>query len=118
MISAQIASADIPSLCERVRVLLEDDDGDGVVCDVASLVDPDAAIVDALARLQLTARRRGGQVRLRHACTDLQDLLALMGLCDVVPLCAELPLEPGGQAEEGEEPCRVEEEADPGDPIP
>jgi hypothetical protein len=36
-------------------------------------------------------------------------------LHDVVPLCAELPLEASRQAEEREQPRGVEEETDPGD---
>jgi hypothetical protein len=63
-----------------------------IVCDVGSLP-PDAAAIDTLARLQLTARRLGLEIRFRHASTELQDLLAFAGLRDV------LRLEPGGQAE-------------------
>lgn len=112
-----IARADIPALCERVRVLLTDMDADLVVCDVGALADPDAVAVDALARLQLTALRLGRRVRLRHARGDLQELPALVGLCDVLPLSAALPLDPRGQAEEREQARGVEEEADPGDPT-
>jgi hypothetical protein len=63
-----------------------------IVCDVASLA-PDAAAIDTLARLQLTARRVGLELRLRHASSELQDLLAFAGLRDV------LRLEAGGQSE-------------------
>ena len=66
-----------------------------IVCDVGALA-PDAAAVDALARLQLTARRLGCEIRLRDASVDLQDLLDFVGLRDV------LRVEPGGQAEERE----------------
>jgi hypothetical protein len=41
--------------------------------------------VDALARLQLAARRRGCQIRLRYASAELLDLVAFMGLADVLP---------------------------------
>jgi hypothetical protein len=85
------------------------------VCDVGAVFDPNLVTVDALARLQLTARRLGHRVRLRHASRELQELLALVGLRDVVPLCAGLPLEPRGQPEEREQSRGVEEEADPGD---
>ena len=57
-----------------------------MICDVSGVIDPDAVAVDALARLQLTARRLGYQIKLRSACHDLQELLALMGLRDVVPV--------------------------------
>jgi hypothetical protein len=63
-----------------------------IVCDVRA-VPPDAAAIDTLARLQLTARRVGLELRLRHASTELQDLLAFAGLRDV------LRIEARGQAE-------------------
>ena len=58
-----------------------------LVCDVGAVETPDAEIVDALARLQLSARRRGCCVYLRNASTELQDLIALMGLSQTLPLC-------------------------------
>jgi hypothetical protein len=97
-IDGRIARADIPALCERVHVLL------------------DAVTVDALARLQLTAGRLGRRIRLRDPCGELQDLLALMGLGDVL-LGAASELQPGGQAEEREQAGGVQEEADPVDPA-
>jgi hypothetical protein len=63
-----------------------------IVCDVRA-VPPDAAAIDTLARLQLNASRHGLELRLRHASTELQDLLAFAGLRDV------LRIEAGGQAE-------------------
>jgi hypothetical protein len=66
-----------------------------IVCDVGALA-PDAAAVDALARLQLTTKRLGYEIRLRNASVDLQDLLDFVGLRDV--LCVEA----AGQAEERE----------------
>jgi anti-anti-sigma regulatory factor len=117
VIRAPIARADIQGLCESIRDLLEATHPDHVVCDVGALVRPDVVVVDALARLQLTARRVGCHVCLRHASGDLREILAFMGLCDVFPLCEGLPLEPGGQAEHGKEPRGVEEKADPGDLI-
>jgi hypothetical protein len=81
---------------------------------VDALVGPDAAAVDALARLQLTAQRLGGSIRLRNACGGLQDLLDLMGLREVFPLCVGLRLEARRQAEEREQ-ARLDEEMDPAD---
>jgi ABC-type transporter Mla MlaB component len=115
-IDGRIARADIPGLCERVHALLEGCDAELVVCDVGGLVDPDAVTVDALARLQLTARRLGRRIRLRDPCGELQDLLALMGLGDVLPGAAS-ELQPGRQAEEREQAGGVQEEADPVDPA-
>ena len=74
---------DLPGLCARVCALLEGSGARVVLCDVRG-VDVDAVTVDALARLQLAARRRGCRVRLRHASTDLRELVALMGLADVL----------------------------------
>ncbi len=78
-----IAREDLPGLCERVCALLSETGADVAVCDVAT-VEPDAVTVDALARLQLAARRTGCQVRLRHASDDLRELVAFMGLADVL----------------------------------
>jgi len=115
-IGGPIARGDGPGLCERVRMLLERNDADLVVCDVGALAYPDAVTVDALARLQLTARRLGRSIGLRHASPELVELLELTGLGDVVPRCVRL-LRSQGQAEEREQPGGVEEEGHPGDPI-
>ena len=105
------ARADLPTLCERLGALLHGSDAAVAVCDVRALVEPDAVTIDALARLQLTARRAGHEVRLRHASSELQELLAFIGLNDV------LRLEPKGQSEEREQRRRVEEEAELDDPT-
>jgi hypothetical protein len=83
-IRGPIERADLPGLCERVCSLLELSGADVAVCDVYG-VEPDAVTADALARLQLAAGRRGCQVRMRNASTDLLDLLLFMGLRDVLP---------------------------------
>ena len=67
---------------------------------------PDLAVVDAIARSQLAARRRGGRIRLQLLGDELPALLELVGLRREV--C--------GQAEGGEE-VRVEEGVEPGDPV-
>ena len=79
-----IARDDLPGLCDRVCSLLEGSAGAVLLCDVAG-VEPDAVTVDALARLQLAARRRGCQVRLRGASTELLELVDFMGLKNVLP---------------------------------
>ena len=83
-IRGPIARADLPGLCARVCALLQSNDADVVVCDVHG-VEPDAVTVDALARLQLAARRHECQVRLCGASIELLELLAFMGLRDVLP---------------------------------
>jgi ABC-type transporter Mla MlaB component len=101
-------------MCERVRFLLERTDR--VICDVGAVMSPDAGTVEALARMQLTARRLGRTVKIRGACGELKDLVTLSGLSDVLP-CDELSLEVSGQAEQGKEAGGVEEEGDPADPV-
>lgn len=54
-----------------------------VFCDVTG-VPADALTVDALARLWLAARRRQCQVRLRGASPELRELVAFLGLRDVL----------------------------------
>jgi ABC-type transporter Mla MlaB component len=83
-VTGPIARADLPGLCERVCALLATSEADVALCNVSG-VRADAVTVDALARLQLAARRHGCQVRLRNASTDLLELLAFMGLSDVLP---------------------------------
>jgi ABC-type transporter Mla MlaB component len=84
-IRGPIARTDLPGLCDRVCALLEGGGGDALVqCDVAT-VDVDAVTVDALARLQLAARRHGCRVRLCNASAELLALVAFMGLEDVLP---------------------------------
>jgi STAS domain len=81
-----------------------------IVCDVGAVA-PDTGTVGALARLQLIAHRYGVDVRLRNASSELQELLAFVGLADV------LRVEPVGQAEQWEQGDRVEEERELDDPA-
>ncbi len=83
-IRGPITRADLPGLCDRVCGLLEASGADLVLCDVHG-VEPDAVTVDALARLQLAARRHGCRVRLCSTSIALRDLVAFMGLTDVLP---------------------------------
>ena len=110
-VTGAIAPADIPKLCDRIAVLIEANDCE-VVVDVGELVHPDAAAIDAVARLQLTAKRLGRPLRFKNASCELAQLLDFCGLCAAVPA---LVLEPVGQSEKREEVLGVEEEADPGD---
>jgi ABC-type transporter Mla MlaB component len=83
-ITGPIARADLPGLCTRVCALLSDSGAGVARCDVRG-IEPDAVTVDALARLQLAAQRHGCRVRLRHASRELRELVAFMGLTDVLP---------------------------------
>ncbi|MGH3931450.1 MAG: hypothetical protein ACRDTF_15940 [Pseudonocardiaceae bacterium] len=74
---------------------------------------PDLAVVDELARWQLTARRLGCSIRLRDVCGELSELLDLVGLGAAM---TGLRFEAGGQAEGGEQ-VGVEEVVMPDDPV-
>jgi hypothetical protein len=63
----------------------------------------DLATIDVLARLELAGRRLGFELRL-YPSPDLLELIDFVGLREVL-----------GQAEEREEPLRVEEEGQLGD---
>jgi ABC-type transporter Mla MlaB component len=79
-----ITRADLPGLCERVCGMLSQPGVDLALCDVTG-VDPDAVTVDALARLQLAAGRRGCRILLRNASDELCALVVFMGLQNVLP---------------------------------
>jgi ABC-type transporter Mla MlaB component len=117
VIGAPIACADVPGLCDRLRRRAAQSDAEVILCDVRGLVRPDATCVHALARLQLTARRLGRRVRLLDPPPELRDLLRFVGLDEALPATGGLRVEPVGQAEEREEPRRVEERVEPGDPA-
>jgi ABC-type transporter Mla MlaB component len=82
-IRGPIAREDLPGLCDRICALLARNGAGAAVCDVGG-VQADAVAVDALARLQLAAQRRGCQVRLHGASADLLALVELMGLTNVL----------------------------------
>ncbi|QNP67499.1 STAS domain-containing protein [Streptomyces genisteinicus] len=95
-IAGGLSPADAPRLCEELDGRLRDrPPGDGprgdplargepgpppVTVDVAGLTRIDLAVVEALARLQLTARRRGTRIELSGAAQELILLLRLVGL--------------------------------------
>ena len=83
-ITGPILREDLPGLCIRVCALLQQSRAEAAYCDVRG-VEPDAVTVDALARLQLAAKRYGCKVRFRNASPELRDLVAFMGLTDVLP---------------------------------
>jgi ABC-type transporter Mla MlaB component len=103
--------ADVRALCDRAERLLQEGHPTDLECDVGGVRAPDLGTVEALARVELTAKRLGADVRLRGASVELLELLALCGL----PL--ELAPEGEREPEEREEPRGVEEERDPGDSV-
>jgi anti-anti-sigma regulatory factor len=116
-IGPAITRADIPGLCDRLTALLDNNDAAVVVCDVRAITKPDAVVIEALARLQLTARRLGRQILVHHASDHLRDLLVLTGLREFLPQHPELVLELGWQAEQREQPLGVKEGVEPDDPA-
>jgi anti-anti-sigma regulatory factor len=104
-------SLDAAALCAQLRALVRGG-ATRVVCDLGALVAPDARSVEALARLQLAARRLGCTLQLRRVSAELQELLAFMGLADVV-----LRVEVRRQAEDREQRLGVEEERELDDPV-
>ena len=81
-VEGPILRTDLPGLCARICALFQG--ADIALCDCLH-VEPDAVTVEALARLQLGARRTGCQVRLLNASKELLELVAFMGLNDVLP---------------------------------
>ena len=84
-IGTPLARADLDGLCARICVLLAQPGIQVAFCDCSQVGEVDAVIVDALARLQLAARRRGCEVRLRNVSPELRELVAFMGLIAVLP---------------------------------
>ena len=78
-----ISRDDLPGLCDRICRVLTSSGADVAFCDVEG-VQPDAVTVEALARLQVGARRTGCQVRLVNASRELRELVAFIGLTDVL----------------------------------
>ena len=105
---APVGLADVPALCDRAERLLREGLATTLECDVAEVQAPDLGAVEALTRVDLTAKRLGAGIRLRGASVGLLELLAFCGL----PL--ESVVDAQGQAEEREEPGGVQEERDAG----
>lgn len=122
-------AADPAALCARLATLLA-----GcrvVVCDAALLAGPDAATLDTLARLRLTAYRLGGDIRVVGARPWLRDLVAYTGLAGVLPVDVPPPsadrapsADRGGpavqvvrEAEQRKQPTGVQERVERGDPA-
>jgi hypothetical protein len=85
-------------------------DGMEVIVGRVDAREPDLALVDALARMQLNARRRGCSVCVRDATEELRLLVELVGLADVLWLEAR-------RKPEGLEQPGVQEVVEPGDPL-
>jgi ABC-type transporter Mla MlaB component len=88
VIAGSITRDEVARLVRQSGKLLRSCVPGRVLCDVSAVVDPDAATVDVLARLQLAAKRLGQELVLRPVPPELRELLALVGLDEVIPLVA------------------------------
>ncbi|MFD4572281.1 STAS domain-containing protein [Streptomyces sp. NPDC058417] len=104
-LAGPLSRSQVPGACAELGALLDGAPDGLVVCDVGALGPPGLAAVDLLARLQLTARRAGGRIRLRAPDPALRALLGLVGL----------RFEVEGETEEGEPALGVEVEVEPGE---
>ena len=86
-IRGPLARSDLAGLYARVCALFTANPGALLLCDVIEVA-VDAVAIEALARLQLGARRHGCAVRLRNAPHELVDLACFMGLERVVAVAA------------------------------
>jgi ABC-type transporter Mla MlaB component len=80
-----LCAGEVEILCARLQAVMRASEVTQITCEVGPLVDADARTLDALARLQLTARRLGGEIRLGDAPSAVLDLLEFAGLGDIVP---------------------------------
>lgn len=76
--------AAIKALLERLCAVIDTTDAATIAVDVHALP-ANCRSLDALARLQLTARRNQRRIRLQRAAPALRHLLDFAGLADVVP---------------------------------
>ncbi|WP_159037315.1 hypothetical protein [Streptomyces specialis] len=110
VVRGPVTREDVPGLCERLTAHARRGGAAVLTVDVAALVAPpggaasNAVVVEALARMKLTAKRLGRPVRFLNVGSGLQGLLGWLGLGEM-----------GGQPEEREQAGRVQERVDPGD---
>ncbi|GAB3796050.1 STAS domain-containing protein [Micromonospora zhanjiangensis] len=132
-IGARITRADIPVLCAELAALLRRPDRGVVLCDTSAVIRADVVTVEALARLRLTAGRHGWRLVVGGADPTLLQIVALLGLTDLLGPADDLlspadlrtepgreagpSAEPGREAEQREQPGRVEEVVDRRDPA-
>ncbi len=101
---------------DRLRRLSAD--RNDLACDVTGVA-PDLRALDALAQLQLTVRRLGGELRLEGVPPGLMELALLAGLDDILSIAGASrvgsDVETRRQPEQREQPLGVEEEHTPSD---
>lgn len=83
VVRGPIARSDLPGLCDHVAELIEVSGATIARCDLCRVA-PDAVSVDALARIRLVAREHGCAVKVDGVPAHLSDLIAFMGLQEVL----------------------------------
>jgi anti-anti-sigma regulatory factor len=104
VVPARVEPEEIERLCERVRAACCGRTRP-VLCDLGLVAVPDLMVIDALARMRLTARRAGGSLVVVRLRPELARLVALAGLGTVL-------LEPDRQGQ-GREQRGVGEDVEP-----
>jgi ABC-type transporter Mla MlaB component len=113
-----LAREEVRALGEQLVRRLSEGDVAEVQVDVSSVRRPDVVHIDALARIQLVARRQDSRVRLIGPCPRLLELLVLVGLEDMFRDEGDTSgLELQREPEHREQPLDVEVGVDPGDQI-
>jgi ABC-type transporter Mla MlaB component len=82
-VGGRLTRAELPGLCSRVARCLAARAPAVALCDVSGAA-ADAVTVDALARLRLTARRHGCELRFHGASAELLALVDYVGLSDAL----------------------------------
>ncbi|WP_244190105.1 STAS domain-containing protein [Streptomyces hygroscopicus] len=121
VLSQPVTRAEVERLCRRLSGLVGGPGPGSVAVDVGGVRRPDLAVVEALARLRLTARRLGCGIQLLNAGGELRRLLAWTGLDEALTAPAPSGRSPGpeprGEAEQREEALGVQEGVEPRDPA-
>jgi anti-anti-sigma regulatory factor len=119
VIDPAIGRGDIPALCARLADRLRPSRRQDVVVvvDASGIAEPSAVTVEAIARLRLTARRFGADIRVRGAHVRLRQLLAFTGLGEVIPVDGDSAFDSHWEAEQRKQPLDVEEVGDCADPV-
>ena len=82
------SAAELEDLCARARTLLLATRAGVLITDVGQ-APVDLQTVHAIAKLSLTARRMGRRMQLRHVSPALADLVAFVGLADILGSCLD-----------------------------
>jgi anti-anti-sigma regulatory factor len=108
-IAGSLTSEVIPALCQQLTSLMKCTSAKVIVCDLAELESFNLATIDALAQLQLTARRHGREIQLRHLPQRLKALIKLCGLEQTLKEAGthdgRSPTTPGTGHDHASDPC-------------